>query len=196
VLAGNCLTSLGAIAGEAADSVVWFDQHGDINTPETSAHGFLDGMGLAVMLGLCWQPMAHTVPGFEPIDPKRCLLVDARDLDPDERMLLQSLPILRAQCADAPRTASKLVADGASRTHLHVDLDVLDPDVLQVNRYTWPGGPDPESLQGAVSALAEALPIVGMTVSAYDPAFDPQGDVPPVVGKLLVEALDVLEKKA
>ena len=64
VLAGNCLTTCGAVAGEAADSIIWFDQHGDINTPETSPHGFLDGMALATALGLCWRPMANTIPGF------------------------------------------------------------------------------------------------------------------------------------
>src|SRR5690606_20414844 len=37
VLAGNCLTAAGAVAGEGSDSIVWFDQHGDINTPGTSA---------------------------------------------------------------------------------------------------------------------------------------------------------------
>jgi arginase len=51
VLAGNCLTVAGAVAGEQADSVVWFDQHADINTPETSTSGFLDGMALATLLG-------------------------------------------------------------------------------------------------------------------------------------------------
>src|SRR5690606_6543686 len=28
LLAGNCLTAAGAVAGEGADAIVWFDQHG------------------------------------------------------------------------------------------------------------------------------------------------------------------------
>ncbi|MER8374957.1 arginase family protein [Mesorhizobium sp. M1406] len=81
VLAGNCLTSAGAVAGEGADAIIWADQHGDLNTPETSIYGFLDGMALATVLGLCWRPMAAAIPGFKPIDPSRCVLVNARDLD-------------------------------------------------------------------------------------------------------------------
>ena len=54
-----------------ADSIIWFDQHGDINTPETSTYGFLDGMALATALGLCWRPMANAIPGFRPVDPPR-----------------------------------------------------------------------------------------------------------------------------
>lgn len=196
VLAGNCLTTVGAVAGEAADSIVWADQHGDLNTPETTTSGFLDGTALSAVLGQCWHAMAMAVPGFAAVDPSRCLLVDARDLDAAEKEILARLSIRRAPCADAPALAGKLAADGTRRTHLHIDLDVLDPDVLQANRYTWPGGPDPDRLQQVVSDLAAQLPVVGMTVSAYDPAYDPQGDVPPVVGRLLVGTLETLEEKA
>ncbi|TIS72728.1 MAG: arginase family protein, partial [Mesorhizobium sp.] len=66
VLAGNCLTSAGAVAGEGADAIIWADQHGDLNTPETSTSGFLDGMALATALGLCWRRMAAQIPGFKP----------------------------------------------------------------------------------------------------------------------------------
>lgn len=194
VLAGNCLTAIGAVAGERANSIIWFDQHGDINTPETSAHGFLDGMALATALGLCWKPIAHTVPGFKAIDPARCLLVDARDLDEDERKLLDTLPVLRASCASAAEQAGKLQEAGAVRTHLHIDLDVIDPDMLQVNRYTTPGGPSPDELGRIVCAIARSMPVTGVTLSAYDPAFDPQGDVPPVAGHLLTDLLAALER--
>lgn len=195
VLAGNCLTALGAVAGEAADSIVWADQHGDLNTPQSSASGFLDGMALSAVLGQCWQAMAAAVPGFAPVDPSRCLLVDARDLDAAEKAVVERLPIVRSQCADAPKSAERLVANGARRTHLHLDLDVLDPDVVQVNRYGWPGGPGPDGLREAASSLASTLSLSGITLSAYDPAYDPKGEVPPVVGRLLVDVLGVLEKK-
>ena len=194
VLAGNCLTAVGAVAGEQADSIIWFDQHGDINTPETSVHGFLDGMALAVALGLCWKPIAHTISGFQAVDPARCLLVDARDLDADERKLLDMLPVLRSTWENAEEQAGRLKAAGAKRTHLHIDLDVIDPDILQVNRYTTPGGPAPEELGRIVCGIGRCVPVAGVTLAAYDPAFDPQGDVPPAAGHLLVDLLAALER--
>jgi arginase len=194
VLTGNCLTANGAVAGEGADAIVWFDQHGDLNTPETSPYGFLDGMALSTTLGLCWKPMAATIPGFHAIAPERCVLVDARDLDPDEKTLLETLPVLRASCAEAPAQAAKLRAGGVRRAHLHVDLDVHNPAELQVNRYTSNGGPSVEAVRQAVAGICRAVPVAGVTISAYDPVFDAKGEVPPVVGALLIEVIAALER--
>lgn len=41
--------------------------------------------------------------------------------------------------------------------------------------------------------MALAVPVVGITVSAYDPAFDAQGDVPPLVGELLNDLIATIE---
>lgn len=193
VLAGNCLTSAGAVAGEAADAIIWADQHGDLNTPETSTYGFLDGMALATVLGLCWRPMAAAIPGFQPIDPSHCVLVNARDLDPDEKQKLEALPIIRTECANAAGAVERLKATGAKRVHMHLDLDVHDPEALQANRYITPGGPSPEQLRDATCAMALAVPVVGITVSAYDPAFDAQANVPPLVGQLLNDLIATIE---
>lgn len=194
ILAGNCLTACGAIAGEDADSIIWFDQHGDLNTPGTSSSGFLDGMALAIALGLCWQPMASAIPGFQPVDPAKCMLVGARDLDPDEKALLADLPVIRADVGEAADKVSGLREAGVRRAHLHIDLDVHDPDELQVNRYAEPGGPSADMVREAVSCMARSVLIVGLTLSAYDPAFDAKGDVPPAVGRLLVDFLAAMER--
>ena len=195
VLAGNCLTSAGAVAGEGADGIIWADQHGDLNTPETSTTGFLDGMALATVLGLCWRPLAKAIPGFQPIDPSRCVLVNARDLDPAETQLLESLPVIRTECPNAASSAERLTAAGAKRVHLHIDLDVHDPEKLQANRYADPGGPAPDQLRQAVCSMALSAPLVGITISAYDPAFDARADVPPLVGQLLNDLLTTIEAR-
>ncbi|RUW51333.1 arginase family protein [Mesorhizobium sp. M1A.F.Ca.ET.072.01.1.1] len=193
VLAGNCLTSAGAVAGEGADAIIWADQHGDLNTPETSTSGFLDGMALATALGLCWRRMAAQIPGFKPIEPARCVLVNARDLDTAEKELLEKLPIIRTECPDWAVAAAKLKATGAERIHMHVDLDVHDPETLQANRYATLGGPAPEQVRTAMCGFAGPLSIAGLTISAYDPAFDPKGEVPPQVGALVVDLLSTME---
>ena len=42
--------------------------------------------------------------------------------------------------------------------------------------------------------MAGLLPISGITISAYDPAFDAKAEVPPLVGELLTELLATMEK--
>jgi arginase len=67
VLAGNCMTAVGTLAGlGGTPAVLWFDAHGDFNTPETTASGFLDGMALAMLTGRCWANLTRTVHCFQP----------------------------------------------------------------------------------------------------------------------------------
>ena len=48
VLSGNCSAALGVLGGAGPAGVLWLDAHADLNTPETSRSGFVDGMSLAV----------------------------------------------------------------------------------------------------------------------------------------------------
>ena len=80
VLSGNCNSAIGTLSGlvPAPRAIFWFDAHGDCNTPETTASGFLDGTGLAAALGLCWRQLAASVPGFQPVAPEATFLLGAR----------------------------------------------------------------------------------------------------------------------
>jgi arginase len=52
LLSGNCNATIGMLAGLAEShrrvGLLWFDAHGDFNTPETDPFGFLDGQALAM----------------------------------------------------------------------------------------------------------------------------------------------------
>jgi arginase len=80
VLSGNCNTAVGTLSGltPARRVTFWFDAHGDCNTPETTTSGFLDGMGLAMTMGLCWHHLGATVPGFQPVATEATFLLGAR----------------------------------------------------------------------------------------------------------------------
>jgi arginase len=103
VLAGNCITSLGvmsALSGEPT-GIVWLDAHGDLNTPETTTSGMLDGMALSTVLGRCWTAMSARVDGFVPVPEEHVLLVGARDLDEPEQYYLDRSRILALAPDDA-----------------------------------------------------------------------------------------------
>jgi arginase len=91
VLAGNCISCLGTVAGAAADGigVVWFDAHADFDTPDDNVSGFLDVMGLAILTGSGWCALRETIPGFGPVDEEKVVLAGVRDLEPYQRARLE-----------------------------------------------------------------------------------------------------------
>jgi arginase len=98
-------------------------------------------------------------------------------------------------CDKAIEQAKALTAGGAIRTHLHLDLDVHDPSILRANKYATPGGPSPDQVRTAVCGIARSIPLTGMTITAYDPTFDPDKKMPAAVKGLLVEFLAALEQR-
>jgi arginase len=101
ILSGNCGATVGAIAGAGNKKlgVIWFDAHGEFNTPETTTSGFLDGMGLAVATGQCWKNLAASIPNFHPLPAERILLIGGRDFDPGEQESLNWSQALVVDCA-------------------------------------------------------------------------------------------------
>ncbi len=85
--------------------------------------------------------------------------------------------------------------DKAGIIHATIGRASFDVEKLQANRYTCPGGPSPEALRQAACDVALAVPVVSVTISAYDPAFDAQADIPPLVGDLLIDLLTTIEGK-
>lgn len=69
VLGGGCDISKGVLAGfdHSHCGVIWFDAHGDFNTPDSTITGYLPGMALAVRAGHCyrnyWGRQQRTGPG-------------------------------------------------------------------------------------------------------------------------------------
>jgi arginase len=185
VLAGNCNTTVGAVAGQSAARpvVLWLDAHGDINTPETSETGFLDGMGVAILTGRAWQRVATGIPGFRPLADARVVLGGTRDLDEDEVTLLARSAIrvvddaairtVGAEAALGP--ALDALAEQQAPLHLHLDLDVHDAQVAPANHFRPPGGLTPEQVGEAIESATSRLPLAALAVTAYDPAVDPTG---------------------
>ncbi len=181
ILSGNCSVAVGAVAGLGpGTAVAWFDAHGDFNTPETSVSGYLDGMALAIVTGRCWRPLAAGVAGFAPVPEDAVCLVGARDLDALEARALADSPIAvldpPAARAGLPRVLNAL-RSRAARAYLHLDLDVLDPSIGTVNEFSAAAGLALDEVGAMIGAVGAALPIAGVTLSAYDPGFDADGRV-------------------
>ncbi|GAC1650881.1 MAG: arginase family protein [Gemmatimonadaceae bacterium] len=196
VIAGNCMCAVGAIAGLGSTDlgVVWFDAHGDFHTPETTTSGFLDGMALSVSTGRCWSALAATVPGFSPVPERRVVHVGGRDFDGAERTalgesaigLVGTSRVRRAGVRDALVPALDALASDVRRLYLHIDMDVLDPSEGVANRFAAQGGLVVADVEECIALAAERFPVVAATISAFDPALDPEGDVSRGAFRLMV----------
>ena len=190
VLSGSCFAAVGVVAGlgERSPGVVWFDAHGDFETPESTVSGYFDGMGVTILTGGAWTGMRAAVPGDGPVPESGVVLAGARDFDvgEDERLRESQITHVPADRLDAPDALVDAAESlGASGLYLHVDLDVLDRDEAPVNVYSAPGGPSAAQLEARVGELLDRFPVRAVSLTAYDPECDPGGRVPPIAMRLL-----------
>jgi arginase len=195
VLSGNCGVCLGLATalGTAGSGMLWFDAHGDLNTPETTPTGFFDGMGYAMLLGHGWRQLADTVPGFAPLAADHAALLGARDLDPGERDLIDRTGVLHLPPAalrgEEGRAALAELGRRVERVHVHVDPDVFEPSVLRGNYLPVPGGLEPSEVIAAAGVALREAPLAGISIGSYDPGQDDPATGPRVLGEVVVGLL-------
>ena len=177
VLSGNCNTAVGTLSGltPTRRTTFWFDAHGDFNTPETTVSGFLDGMGLAMTMGLCWHHLLATLPGFQPVAAPATFLIGARDLDPPEAALLQGSGIAAIPVSQIPEGLPRALARAPLADtvgYLHLDVDVLDPAVGHANYLPAPDGLSLPDLTAAIAAVRARVPLAAAALTSYSPEDD------------------------
>ncbi len=170
-LLGECTLApagAGALRERHPDlALVWLDAHGDLNTPETSPSGFLGGMPFAILLGWCHDEL-RTGPAL-PVE--RAALVGARDLDPGEVEAIE-----RSGLVSVAGVADVLAAlPDEAPLWVHLDGDVLDPEVAPGVDFPAPGGWTAERLLDECGTLAATGRIVGVSVCCGNPERDPDG---------------------
>lgn len=185
VLAGNCNSCLGNIAGINTDQlgIIWFDAHGEFNTPETTLSGFLDGMPLATATGRCWKAVAKTIPGFAPVKESNVILVGARDLDDEEqRQLEQSdINLIRSEGLDDHAILESIQAallrlrGSVSGIYLHIDMDAFEISEGAANHFGAKGGLSVELVEDAITRVKDHFAIQSATIASFDPACDTSG---------------------
>lgn len=150
-------------------AVVWFDAHGDLNSPESSPSGAFHGMIVRSLVGE-GPPALRPDP---PLPTGRLVLAGVRALDPGEREFIErhAIPALTvADLADPAALVDAVAATGATAVYVHIDLDVLDPGAFASVGLPEPGGLDPARLAAAVRALAARFAVAGLGITEYQPA--------------------------
>jgi arginase len=185
VLGGDHSIALGTLGGLAsragAGAVLWFDAHGDLNTPETTPSGNVHGMPLAAALGRGgpgFESDAWTLPAVE---PERTAVIGARDIDPGERALIADLDLPVHTMSDLDRRGIEAVvrealerAAGAPFVHVSLDMDGLDPDVAPGVGTPVRGGLTYREAHLAMELVAESGLLCCFEIVEVNPILDRQ----------------------
>jgi len=173
---GDCTHTSGILGGlqdahgpAARIGLVWFDAHGDFNTPKTTLSGSLGGMPVAVCAGLAhprWREGSHIVA---PLPTDRIVMVDVRNLDEAEEQLIGATDIVIASPAPAypGEDLQRSVADLAARCdmlYLHIDADILDESFVPNHGTREPNGPDMKQVQAAIETVMATQKVVAFAV--------------------------------
>jgi arginase len=190
ILAGNCNSCVGTLAGlcrlEIGPDVgiVWFDAHGDFNTPETTVSGALEGMSLAIATGGCHEDLRRQIGLERPVAEANCVLVATRSLDAQEAVRLERSAISRVGL-DGLAAAVDALAKRVAAVYVHLDLDVLDPALSPGVNFQAAGGISPEELYRAVRLIPTKIPIAAATIANFNPDRDQEDRTLSVAHRLL-----------
>ena len=180
VVGGDCGHVPGVVSGlqlahgpDARIGLVWFDAHGDFNTPRTSLSGMLGGMPVAVSAGLACPNWRELAKQATPLPTDRIVMVDVRNLDAPEEVLIRATDIvIAAPAAGFPgedlKAAIDSLAERCDWLYLHIDADILDERYVPNHGTKEPNGPSMEQVLAAVdTVMATGKVVVFALVSIW-----------------------------
>ena len=200
VLGGDHSIALGTLGGLASrrgpGAVLWFDAHGDLNTPETTPSGNVHGMPLAAALGRGgpgFESASWTLPALQ---PERVAVIGARDLDRGERALIAELGLSVHTMSEIDRRGIEAVvseslerAAGAAFVHISLDMDGLDPDVAPGVGTAVRGGLTYREAHLAMELVAESGLAGSLEVVEVNPILDRENTTAATAVELVASAL-------
>jgi arginase len=190
VLGGDHSIAIGSVAGSTnhfarqgdALGLIWFDAHGDANTPETTPSGNIHGMSLAACLGQGDPDLVNLGERAPKVLARNTVLIGIRDLDPGERDFLKKSGVTvytmrdldERGMRDVVDEAIRLASDGTAGVHLSFDLDVVDPeDAPGTGTPVW-GGITYREAHLAMEMLSDRAQIVTIDLVEVNPVLDTQ----------------------
>ena len=188
VLGGDCSIVLGCLLGakhKAGDAIglVYVDAHADFATPEESRTGSAASMCLAMAVGRGESALAR-LGGAKPlVDPRHVAIVGRRDdhewygssalselgvVDLPDARLRASDPREIVEAALAPMTGPDVRG-----FWIQLDADAINPLAMPAVDSPEPGGLMPDELSRILTPLVRHPRALGLSLTIYDPALDP-----------------------
>jgi arginase len=196
---------MGSIAGtakfwrekEKRIGLIWFDAHGDMNTPESSESGNVHGMPLAHVLGMGDESLA-SIGGFKPkVRKSNCVLVGIRDLDDREKRIISDSGVLVFTMKDIDKHGVSHVMDeaieaaerGTEGIHVSFDIDSCDPSVAPGVGTPKKGGLYYREAHLCMEMLADSKAVLAVDMVEINPILDNRNGTAEFASELILSAL-------
>jgi arginase len=203
VLGGDHSIAIGTLAGiydarKKESGVIWFDAHGDFNTPDITPSGNIHGMSLALSAGQGSRWFPSPPWPKRSTDPERTVIVGARQLDPLERTNLKKSGVQVFSMADIDRAGMKSVildaiktasGDGKEKLHVSLDLDIVDPSDAPGVGTPVRGGVTYREAHLAMEMLHEARVVNSLEVVEVNPILDEHNVTAELAVELVLSAM-------
>jgi len=202
ILGGEDSVLMGIIEGlkrglKKRIGLIYFDAHGDFNTPETTPSGLIGGMNVAIVAGRGPEILAKMF-GYAPQLPEEnIVLYGVRDLDPPEKIALEDSRIrLYSQAKIRELGAETVMKDALERlepacdqVYIHVDLDVLDESAMKAQILPVPDGLSLSEFTSAIRTVRATGKLRGFAIMVFNPLKDPESLEAHKVTGLIAEAV-------
>lgn len=201
VLGGDHSIAMGTMGGLARvnprQGLIYFDAHGDYNTPGSSPSGNIHGMPVSAILGVGDARLCNLAG----VNPKaiegNTVLVGLRDVDPAEAALLRASKIKCFTLRDIDeegmaaivRQAIDIASDGVDHVHCSFDLDVVDPQWAPGTGTPVQGGITLREAHLAMEIVHDSGVVTSFEVAEMNPILDNHNQTAELAVKLIASAL-------
>ncbi|MDY7081092.1 MAG: arginase [Halobacteria archaeon] len=198
VLGGDHSLAIGTLGGSATVplGVLWFDAHGDFNTPETTPSGNVHGMSLAASLGkgsfadMDWATAPEVREENVAVIGTRSLDADEKDnIDDSDVTVFTISDIDRRGMGDVIDEALGIATDGVDEFHVSLDIDWLDPNEAPGVGTPVHGGVTYREAHLALETVAEEGGMRSMDVVEVNPIFDERNKTAALATELVASTL-------
>jgi arginase len=204
-IGGDHSLAMGSVAGvgrhfkesEQRLGLLWFDAHGDMNTPASTNSGNVHGMSLAHLLGLGDERLA-SVGGFRgKVQPENVSLIGVRDLDAREKKLVaeSGVNVFTMKDIDLRGVSSvieeaiEVASRGTAGIHVSFDIDVVDPSLAAGVGTPKKGGLTYRESHLCMEMVADSKRLVSIDLVEVNPILDVRNATADLGTELLLSAL-------
>ena len=177
--------------------LLWFDAHGDMNTPESSPSGNIHGMPCATVLGRGAPELVGIGERVPMVDPERTAIVGVRDLDNREREEIRDSGVRVFTMRDVDQLgisrvmgeALEIVNDGTAGFHLSFDMDGTDPSLAPGVGTPVPGGTNFRESHLVMELAAESGRMLALEMTEINPILDERNRTARAAVELVLSAM-------